>query len=67
MTKKTGLARGIKWKPNGVAEQAVVVDEINKTSELYTAIIDKLKRIADEADRLKDEMRPEVEHVENSR
>jgi hypothetical protein len=67
MTIKTGLARGIKWKPNGVAEQAAVVDEISRASELYTAIIDRLKRISDEADRLKEEIRSEVEHAENSR
>lgn len=68
MAKTKGPARGIKWKPNGVVEQSVVNEEIGRVSESYAAIVDKLKRIADEAEQLKERLRrPEVEHVENGR
>ena len=67
MSKKIGPARGMKWKPNGLAEQALVADEIGKATDLYTAIKEKLRKVTEEAEKLKNQIRPEIGHVENGR
>lgn len=67
MNRKTGFGRNLKWKPNGVAEQAQVDNAYNETSKQYAAIKSKLEEINREAKKLIAELKIETDDAKDRR
>ena len=55
-----GPARGVKWKPNGIAEQAKVTSYISDVSAKYAAIKSKLDKLDAESKKLMSDLRAEL-------